>query len=160
MTSITTQKEQIIKLFKEIVINYINNNNYTTINYHAISSLVHELKINEDEYKNIINEITSNLVTKKHKIYATEFENIINLFSQKLDNYKKETINQDNDQIAYFHIDGNKSYLINYDNIELKWYLSLIDTTTLELIKEIYSNNYPMFINYITNDFDSKKATE
>ena len=108
-----------------------------------------KLKLTDDDYKKMIDQISDE---RKYKIFTTETEKIIELFIQKLTNYTLEYNSNDLEPVIYFHLKNNTTYLINYDSIENKWYLSLIDTISSQLIKEIYNDTFDNFIIYLNSN--------
>ena len=110
------------------------------------------ISVKDEDYEKIIEQIENK---KKYKICTTETEKIIKLLSKKLNNYTLEYNSNDVEPVIYFHLDNNITYLINYDSIECKWYISLIETLSSNLIKEIHNNTFDNFINYLkNNDFN------
>ena len=149
-------KEEIKELLKKQIIYVLNKNDIIYINYNpsflmkTIKNYLNKLKLNDEDYSSLINEIIKESLAKKYYIQLDEISTIINILSNKLNDYKLEY--SDNDSSIYFHLPNNQSYLINYDEVENKWYLALINTSSLELIKEIYDDNYNNFINYLNNN--------
>lgn len=153
--NINSLKNKIIIFYKELFFTYINNFSISD-NKKIVEDFVNKMKLSNQDYLIIEKEIIAELQTQLF-IQAKELQHIINLIKNKLQNYIFEYISTDNEPTIYFHIDSNKSYLINYDLIEEIWYLSLIETDSLKLIEEIYSSCYEEFIIFLTNYFNKKK---
>ena len=138
-------KKEIIALYKKLIKNYyiMTQSIQLTLNH------LEKLKLTDDDYKKMIDQISDE---RKYKIFTTETEKIIELFIQKLTNYTLEYNSNDLEPVIYFHLKNNTTYLINYDSIENKWYLSLIDTISSQLIKEIYNDTFDNFIIYLNSN--------
>ena len=108
-----------------------------------------KIELNKLDYLDIKIEITNALLTQKS--LSNEYNTIIEILTRKIKYYSFKIEIDDLDIYIYFNLHNNTSYLINYDSVNATWYLSLIETTSLDLIKEIYSNTYNEFIKYINN---------
>ena len=145
------KKQKIIELYKEIILEslekeppYIKEREKLN---KKVKEKINEFKLLENDFDNLTREIINEISSSKYSLFVSNLENIINIIgeSAKID-YKI----QDTDPALYYY-ENNKLYLINYDSIENKWYLSLLKKDTLELIKEIYSNTYNEFITFLKN---------
>lgn len=110
----------------------------------------HNLFLLVTEIKNTKKEILDNIACEKYFVNINQLGKIITIIKKYNRNIKIDYIAEDRDPVIYFYKENNL-YLINCDSIENKWYLSLIEKETLELIKEIYSSSYNDFINYLEN---------
>ena len=97
-----------------------------------------------------------------YRIIISNIEMILNILLTKHSNITIDYVDYDTDSVIYF-FQNDKLYLINHDNIESKWYLSLLDEKTYDLLEEIYNGNYENFIDYLkikshwnTNDLRKK----
>ena len=97
-----------------------------------------------------------------YSIIISGIEMILNILLTKHDDITIDYLDYDIDSAIYY-FQNDKLYLINYDSIERKWYLSLLDEKTYDLLEEIYNGNYEDFINYLkikshwnTNDLRKK----
>ena len=141
-------KKEIIALYEKLAKNYYIETNSMELTLYYLE----KLKLKDEDYEKIIEQIENK---QKYKICTTETEKIIKLLSKKLNNYTLEYNSNDVEPVIYFHLDNNITYLINYDSIECKWYISLIETLSSNLIKEIHNNTFDNFINYLkNNDFN------
>ena len=86
----------------------------------------------------------------KYTLLATDIEKIINVITKKNNETKIDYVDYDIDSAIYF-FKKYKLYLINYDSIENKWYLSQIDEYSFKLIKEIYISPFNDFITFLQN---------
>ena len=151
-------KEEIKELLKRQIINVLNKKNLNYINYNpsflfkTIKEYLYEIKLDEKDYNLITNELIEELLSNIYYLQIDQTANIINILSNKIKNSKLEYTN-DSDPAIYIHLHNNHSYLINYDEIEKRWYLALINTDSLNLVKEIYNDNYTNFISYLNKFF-------
>lgn len=107
------------------------------------------INLNNLDYIDIKNEICNTLLAKE-KI-TNEYNTIVKTLIKKAKSHSYKIDIDDSDIYIYFNLNNNTSYLINYDSINKTWYLSLIETETLSLIKEIYNNTYEKFILFLNN---------
>ncbi len=138
-------KNKHIENYTNLLKDYLLHNNFSFVNKTNINNLINKTKLTKKDYK----KIKKDLLKNQYYINNIETENIIKIISQKLKNFKLEYSLENSDYIFYFHFKNNTSYLVNYDSINKKWYLSLIQTNTLITIKEIYNGNYDNFLKYI-----------
>ena len=103
-----------------------------------------------------------NMHNTTYTLTISGIEKILNILLTKYQDIKIDYTDYDVDSAIYF-FQNDKFYLINYDSIENKWYLSLLDNETYNLSKEIYNGNYENFIDYLkikshwnTNDLRKK----
>lgn len=87
---------------------------------------------------------------KDKSIYKNNLKNILKTLSKNTF-IKIDFIYNDIDPAIYY-FNKNELYLINYDHLEDKWYLALLDGETHDLKKEIYNNNYNEFIKFLENE--------
>lgn len=149
--SLNYKKRKIIELYKEIILKslkkahpYIKEKKELN---KKVKEKINELKLLESDFNNLKKEIINEISNPKHSLFVSSLENIINIIG---DSVKIDYAIQDSDPALYYY-ENDKLYLINYDSIENKWYMSLIKKDTLELIKEIYSNTYEKFIVFLKN---------
>ena len=144
------------ELIKNIIISHISNNeknfyyevkDITTIIYKCIEKLT----LTEKDYEEIATEATQELLIKNIFSKSNEAYKIKEKMSYVLKDYSFEYSIDNKDIYLYYHLKNNQSYLINYDNLENIWYLALIETTTLNLIEELYNGPYIEFMNFIDN---------
>ena len=145
--SIKEDKKEILQLYEQLILNYYKNSKSKDLT----SDYLEKIKLTDADYKQLKSILTKE---KNYKIYTTEAERIINILKKQLVNPKIEYDNEEIDPTIYFHVKKNKTYLINFDSIENKWYLSLLETSSFNLIKEIYNNTYNNFINYLKIHFN------
>jgi hypothetical protein len=139
-------KECIIQFYIELLKNSIDNTYTPTV----LKKELKKIMLKRKDFRKIINELTKETNTKKYTLYMNETEKIISLISSQDTNIKIEAKIYDNEPPIYYTKNTN-IYLINYDSIEQKWYLSSLNKDSLELIKEIYNDSYPNFIEYLKN---------
>lgn len=150
-----TIKTKIKESIKQLILNDILNNKnpiFFSCNkkIHAtINTYITEMKLSKKDYFEIKNDVLNEILIKKTYSFSNESKSIINIFSKKINNYTLEYILTDSDPTIYFHLEDKTSYLINYDILEDTWYLSLVNTDTSTLIKEIYCEKYSNFLLYI-----------
>jgi len=142
-----TQKERIINYYKEIILETIKNNETSKKN---VMRNIKKTSLNKKDYKRIYKEIITSISTPKYHLNINQIENIISILSKIHTNIRFDYINKESDPTIYYYI-NNSMYLINFDSLENKWYLSLLDRESLELVKEIYNDYYENFINYLKN---------
>ena len=140
-------KKEILQLYKHLILNY----HKTSKSLDLTSNYLEKIKLTDTDYRQLKNILTKE---KNYKIYTTEAERIIKVFFKKSNAISLEYNSYDIEPVIYFHLINNTTFMINYDLIENKWYLSLIDSISLELIKEIYNNTYQNFINYLKINFN------
>lgn len=140
----TNKKRTIITLYKEIIASKISEK--ASINKESILQYLDEIKLDENDYKLIIDLVKEEINSQKYSIQATQLQTIVSILKSKPDYKNLEILCEDSEPTILF----NSSYLINYDEIEAKWYIALVNTITLELLKEIYNGNYTSFITYIS----------
>ena len=116
----------------------------------AIKKHIKETALTKKDYNKIAKDIHKELLNNKYHIHINEAETIINILITKNKEINIDYEADDSDPAIYYHAQ-HKSYLINYDSIENRWYLSLIEEKTLRLIKEIYNDTYKNFIKYLKN---------
>lgn len=142
------------KLIEDFIINHMFAQNINLYNIESIQkttkNYINKIKLNEEDYFQIERNIISKLFTSKTAETKSQINNLVEKFSKAI-NVTDIELNQDDETCIYFHLPNNQSYLINYDSVENNWYLSLIETRSLNLIEEIYNNKYEEFINYLNN---------
>lgn len=145
-------KKKIKNLYKEIIMNSTKEEILQMkSNKKQIKRIIeHNLILLVTEIKNTKKEILDNIACEKYFVNINQLGKIITIIKKYNRNIKIDYIAEDRDPVIYFYKENNL-YLINCDSIENKWYLSLIEKETLELIKEIYSSSYNDFINYLEN---------
>jgi len=114
-----------------------------------INESIHHIKLNDLDYLDIKNEITNILLSQN--ISKTKHKKIIDILAKKYKSTSFEIEIDGFDVYIYYNLHNNTSYLINYDSINETWYLSLIESDSLNLIKEIYSDEYNNFITFLSN---------
>lgn len=154
LNSIKQQEKELIKnLIIEYIYSFERKNFYynkETIN-EAVNKYINEIKLSEDDYAIIKQKVIENLLIKSSFSNNYEASKIISILSKKINNFTFEYTLDDKEICLYFHLKNNTSYLVNYDDIEDKWYIALIETNSLNIIEEIYSGKYLEFINFISN---------
>jgi len=135
-------KKQVLAFYSDLLKNYYNETNSIdlTLNY------LEQIKLNENNYNKIKKILFKE---KEYKIFVTETEQIINIFKNKIRDYKIETSQEELEPTIYFHLKNSQTYLINYDTVEKRWYLSLIETNSYTLIKEIYNDEFKNFLLFL-----------
>lgn len=135
-------KKQVLAFYSDLLKNYYNETNSIdlTLNY------LEQIKLNDNDYNKIKKILFKE---KEYKIFVTETEQIINTFKNKIRDYKIETSQEELEPTIYFHLKNSQTYLINYDTVEKRWYLSLIETHSLSLIKEIYNDEFKNFLLFL-----------
>ena len=143
------------ELIKKLIIEYIYKNEIDILTHDisfiksTINSHINNLKLIDKDYEKIIDEITNKLSIDKTFSHLDDAQQIINILSNISTNYSLEYCKDSKEISIYFKLKTNQSYLINYDSTNNNWYLALIDSISLELIEEIYSNKYQYFIKFI-----------
>lgn len=151
--TLTPLKQTIINKITKTAIEYFSAQKRTSLqpknnlSLKSINEYIKSTKLSAEDYKIIKKEITEKLFTNEFLTQIKQINSIINIMSKNLINYKLEYTYSE--PLIYFHLQNNTSYIINYDNIENKWYLALIDTESLNTIKEIHNSEFDTFIKYI-----------
>lgn len=135
-------KKRVLVFYSDLLKNYYNETNSIdlTLNY------LEQIKLNDNDYNKIKKILFKE---KEYKIFVTETEQIINTFKNKIRDYKIETSQEELEPTIYFHLKNSQTYLINYDTVEKRWYLSLIETNSYTLIKEIYNDEFKNFLLFL-----------
>lgn len=136
-------KEKFKKICKDIIMDEVYNN------FHSINNINHNLNTQIQKLVKEINrlkiEIFEEIYSNKYKISINGIENISDILIENNITIKRKIIDID---CEIYYYKGENLYLINYDSVEDRWYLSLIDDN-LVLIDEIYSDQYNGFIEYV-----------
>jgi len=146
-------KKQLISIYKEsIKEEIIETRNSKKISNKQLTKLIDlqikKISLTRKEFMQIKKELLEELSTNQYSIEVNQTEKIISTLSNKYQNIKIDYKTNDTDPAIYYYQENNL-YLINFDSIENKWYLSLIEKESLNLIKEIYSDYFINFLNYL-----------
>lgn len=137
--------KQLLKIYKEILLNSFFKTDHETFNVENFFSYLSNNNIILDA--EIKKEIIEYLKNKRYFLLQTK--SIIELLYKHFKKDSIEHIINEDEPLIYIHTQNKHSYLINYDSIEQKWYLALIETSSYALIKEIYAGPYKEFILYL-----------
>ena len=158
----TNEKKEELKFFyKKLIKDYIYaiaKGSYTEKKLKTLINRYHKnLKLSKKDYKKITHELLLEIKLPKYTLQVNSTQRILNIINQFDDITIKYNIEDIDDcEPAIYYYFKNNLYLINFDSIEDKWYLSLIEEQSLNLIEEIYSASYENFIKYLQNS--TKKA--